>query len=269
MLAFIVAMLLTPQPQVAERTVHAGGTDVAVRCLGARSSGQPLVVLEAGGGNGLDMWSEVQSPIAAFARVCAYDRPTLIRGTVGPRAPSAPADFVRTLHEVLLALGEPPPYVMVGHSIGGMIVRLYATNYPTELTGMVLVDSAHEDQLERFDAIDPDTARELRAPASDEAFDLVAFSAALKARRWQSTIPLAVLTHGRTPPAPPGREAQTSALESTWLDLQRELATRSPAATHIIATRSGHYIQKDEPTLVIDAVHRVVSDAQRAAKPRR
>ena len=268
-LALIVAALLTPQVQDAERTVHAGGTDVAVRCLGTRSPGQSLVVLEAGGGNGLDTWSEVQSPIAEFERVCAYDRPTLIRGTTGPRALSAPADFVRTLNEVLSALGEPPPYVMVGHSIGGMIVRLYATRYSTDVTGIVLVDSAHEDQLERFEAIDPDTARELRAPASDEAFDLVAFSAALKASRWQSTIPLAVLTHGRTPPARAGREAQTEALEKTWLELQRELATRSPAATHIIATRSGHYIQKDEPTLVIDAVRRVVSGAQHAAEPRR
>src|SRR5206468_1854437 len=146
------------------------------------------VVLEAGGGDGLETWSNVQSAIAEFVQVCAYDRPTLIRGTAGRRGLSAPADFVRNLNEVLSALG-PPPYVMVGHSIGGMIVRLYATRYSTDVSGIVLVDSAHEDQLERFEAIDPDTARELRAPASDEDFDLVAFSAALKASRWQSTIP--------------------------------------------------------------------------------
>lgn len=257
-MALIVATLLTAQPQVAERTVDAGGTDVAVRCLGARSPGKPLVVLEAGGGNGLGAWVEVQSPIAEFARVCAYDRPTLIRGSVGPRVPSSPAAVVRTLHEVLLALGEAPPYIMVGHSIGGMIVRLYATSYPTEVIGMVLVDSAHEDQLERFEAIDPDTARELRAPSGDEAFDLAEWSAVLKANRWHSIIPLVVLTHGRTPPAPADRAAVTEALEKTWLELQRELASRSPAATHMIATRSGHYIQRDEPTLVIDAVRRVV-----------
>lgn len=124
---------------------------------------------------------------------------------------------------------------------------------------LVLVDSSHEDELTRFEAIDPDTARELRSPGRDEAVDLVAFSTALNANRWHSTIPLVVLTHGRTPLAPLGREAQTAALEKAWLELQRELATWSPAGTHVIATRCGHYIHRDEPTLVIDAVRHVAT----------
>jgi len=259
----LAAALVAASPVVSDLTVRISGTDVAVRCLGSRRSGEPLVVLEAGGGTGLDVWSQVQSPIAEFTRVCAYDRPTLIRGGVGPRAGASPDDVVGTLRGVLLGLGEAPPYVMVGHSYGGMIVRLYATRYSTEVTGLILVDSSHEDQLTRFEAVDPQTARELRSPPRDEAVDLEAFSAALNANRWRSTIPLVVLTHGRTPSLPPGREAQTQGLEKAWLDLQRELATRSPASTHIIATTSGHYIQRDEPSLVIDAVRRVLADSGR------
>jgi len=166
--------------------------------------------------------------------------------------------MVQTLRQVLSGLGEPPPYIMVGHSLGGMIIQLFATTHPAEVVGMVLVDSSHEDMLTRFEAIDPGTARELRSPPKDEAVDLAAFTAALHANRWHSGIPLVVLTHGRTPRAPAGREAQTEALEQAWLDLQRELATRSPAATHVIATRSGHYIQMDEPALIIDAIHKMV-----------
>jgi pimeloyl-ACP methyl ester carboxylesterase len=121
---------------------------------------------------------------------------------------------------------------------------------------MVLVDSSHEDQLARFEAIDPKVAQELRSPARDEAFDLTAMSAALNANRWRGTIPLVVLTHGKVAPAPPGREAISEGLEKAWLDMQRELAARSPASTHIVA-KSGHYIHREEPALVIDAVRRI------------
>jgi pimeloyl-ACP methyl ester carboxylesterase len=262
MLTLLMATLLGAIPQVSDVTVHAGGTEVRTRCIGNRSPGKPLVVLEAGGGNGLDTWSTVQAAIAEFARVCAYDRPTLIRDGVGPRASFLPADVVQTLHDVLYALGELPPFVMVGHSYGGMIIRLYATNHPTDVVGLVFIDSSHEDQLTRFEAIDPDTARELRAPARSEALDLEAFSTALNANRWHASIPIVVLTHGKSPSAPPGRETQTQELEKAWLEMQRELATRSPASTHIIATHSGHYIHRDEPALVIDAIRRVLTDSR-------
>jgi pimeloyl-ACP methyl ester carboxylesterase len=257
--ALLAAALVSASPLVSDLTIRVSGTDVAVRCLGSRRAGEPLVLLEAGGGNGLDVWSRVQPPIAELTRVCAYDRPTLIRNGGGPRSGSSPDDVVATLRGVLLGLDEAPPYVMVGHSYGGMIVRLYATRYAVEVTGLVLVDSSHEDQLIRFEAVDPHTARELRSPPRDEAVDLEAFSSALNANRWRSTIPLVVLTHGKVPPLPPGREAQTQGLEKVWLDLQRELATRSPASTHIIAANSGHYIHRDEPSLVIDAVRRVLA----------
>jgi pimeloyl-ACP methyl ester carboxylesterase len=262
MLLLIMAALLTSAPQTTDVTVHAGGTDVRIRCLGSRSPGIPLVVLEAGGGDGLDTWSSVQASIAEFSRVCAYDRPTLIRNSSGPRASPSPGDVVQTLHDVLSALSELPPYVMVGHSYGGMIVRLYATNHPTDVAGLVFIDSSHEDQLTRFEAIDPDTARELRAPSRSEALDLEAFSAALDTHRWRGTIPIVVLTHGKPPSAPLGRETQTQELENAWLEMQRELATRSPASTHIIATHSGHYIHRDEPALVIDAVKRVLTKSR-------
>jgi pimeloyl-ACP methyl ester carboxylesterase len=175
LIVLMTAFMTATQPEVSDLRVKAAGTDVAVRCMGNRAVGKPPVVLEAGGGAGFDTWSPVQSSIAEFVRVCGYDRPTLTRGTAALQTSSLPADVVRTLREVLSALGEAPPYIMVGHSYGGMIVRLYATRYPKEVSGLVLVDSTHEDLLRRFDQIDPEAARELRSPAEDEAVDLVAF----------------------------------------------------------------------------------------------
>jgi pimeloyl-ACP methyl ester carboxylesterase len=78
---------------------------------------------------------------------------------------------------------------------------------------------------------------------------------------WRSTVPLVVLTHGKMPSAPAGRQAQVDALERAWLDLQRELATRSPSSTHVIATRSGHYVHRDEPERVVDAVRKVLASS--------
>jgi pimeloyl-ACP methyl ester carboxylesterase len=169
---------------------------------------------------------------------------------------------VQTLHDVLSERGELPPYVLVGHSYGGMIVRLYATRHPTDVVGLVLIDSSHEDQLTRFEAIDPGAARGLRAPFGSEALEFEAFSAALNANRWRSSIPIAVLTHSRPPDPAPGQEALNQELEKAWQDLEHELATRSPASSFIVATHSGHYIHQDEPLLVIDAVRRVLTESR-------
>ena len=118
----MLTVLLTLWLQSADVNVRAGATDVAVRCLGTRAAGQPLVLLEAGGGDDLTVWSLVQQPISQFERVCAYSRPTLIRKDVGPRANGSPTQVVQTLREVLAGLHEAPPYIMVGHSYGGMTI---------------------------------------------------------------------------------------------------------------------------------------------------
>src|SRR5579872_3084059 len=102
----MIALLLALWLQTTDVTVRAGGTDVAVRCMGARAAGQPLVVLEAGGGDDLAVWSLVQPQVSPFARVCAYSRPTLIRKGADARSGSSPAQVLQTLHEVLAGLGE-------------------------------------------------------------------------------------------------------------------------------------------------------------------
>lgn len=247
---------------LADRTLTIAGADILLRCGGDRAAGVPMVVLEAGAGNGADTWAKVQPDIAAFARVCAYDRPTLVRGAGSGRPPTpTPQAVVNTLDGVLAAGGERAPYVLVGHSYGGMIVRLFAGRFPERVVGMVLIDSSHEDQQRRFAAADPSRASTPPAATAHEAFDLDATSRALSADRWHAPIPLVVLT--RTPPAAGSTPAPGPAPADyeIWLDLQRELAGRSPRGEHIVAVHSGHYIHNDEPQLVIDAVRRVVAAA--------
>jgi pimeloyl-ACP methyl ester carboxylesterase len=131
-----------------------GGRKLYLECKG---TGSPVVILEAGLRNRADIWSvkpdageAVFPEVAAFTRVCAYDRPGTTLGTDQfSRSDSVPmprttADAVADLHALLGAAAIPSPYVLAGHSTGGLIARLYASTYPKEVAGLVLVDAIPE-----------------------------------------------------------------------------------------------------------------------------
>ena len=251
--AFTGAMLLASGMTAAEPG--------KMMCIGTRSPDAPVVVLEAGAGAGIEAWAKVAPAIAEFARVCAYDRPGLRRYWTNDEAPTppTPAQVVDILDRALTNAGERPPYVLVGHSYGGMIVRLFAATFPDRVKGVVLVDSAHEDQLRRYNESPPP----LPAPGAHimmpEIYDIAAMNEALGARPWHATIPLLVVTRGHAGAANgPAPTPDTVARYEIWLELQRELATRSPRAEHLIAKNSGHNIQNDEPQVIVDGVRRIV-----------
>jgi pimeloyl-ACP methyl ester carboxylesterase len=264
------------------------GRHIHVECRGA---GSPTVILESGYRCGADVWNvdydQPDAPrpmvfprIAECTRVLAYDRPgTLLadahrsRGDPVPM-PRTAADAVADLHGLFLAVEVAGPYVMVGHSYGGLLVRLYAATYPDDVAGLVLVNPSHEGQNERFLAVlTPDeqaalTRLETMLPpeladcADLEVFDFAASSAQMReaAARSPIAVPLILLTRGRpfSDDDPAEWEGITpagvAAVEREGQRMDQELVSLTPDARHVVAHNSGHFIQVDEPELVIEAV---------------
>jgi pimeloyl-ACP methyl ester carboxylesterase len=124
--------------------VDIGGFRLHLNCIG---QGTPTVVMDAGGGAPSITWGLVPSEIAKFTRVCTYDRAGLGWSDRNPRIPRTSQQSVDELHSLLTNVGINPPYILVGHSLGGVNMRLYASQYPEDVVGLVLVDSSHENQM--------------------------------------------------------------------------------------------------------------------------
>jgi pimeloyl-ACP methyl ester carboxylesterase len=130
------------------RLVDVDGTSLHIHCMG---EGSPTVVMDAGlAGSSLD-WALVHPGIARITRACAYDRAGYGWSEPAPDdAPRDSAQLVGELHALLQRAGLEPPFVLMGHSFGGYNARLYAARHPEQVAGLVLVDSSHEDQHDRF-----------------------------------------------------------------------------------------------------------------------
>src|SRR5215813_5156761 len=126
------------------RSVDVGGRSLNIYCSG---EGAPVVILEAPGGPGY-VWAHIQPKIARFTTACWYDRAGEGWSDPGP-FPRTAAAIAKDLHSLLSKSRIPPPYVLVGYSFGGLIVRVYGGTYLDEVAGVVLVDSAHEDEPQR------------------------------------------------------------------------------------------------------------------------
>lgn len=131
------------------KLVDVGGHRQHIQCAG---EGRPTVVLETGALGMSAAWGWVQPEVAAFTRVCSYDRAGLGWSEPGPE-PRDGLHIARELHALLKNAGETPPYVLVGHSFGGLLVRVYADQYPQDVVGLLLLDSRHPDQVARFEKV--------------------------------------------------------------------------------------------------------------------
>jgi pimeloyl-ACP methyl ester carboxylesterase len=144
------------------KSIDIGGLRLDLNCTG---SARPTVILESGLGVPSVGWINVQPEIAKYARVCSYDRAGYGWSDLAKESRTA-LQIAKELKALLEAAHEEGPYVLVGSSFGGFIVRVFAGQYPADVAGMVLVEASHEDQRERVDRIISPEAKRRRA--SDE-----------------------------------------------------------------------------------------------------
>jgi pimeloyl-ACP methyl ester carboxylesterase len=246
------------------RRVDAGGHHLQMLIAG---DGNPTVVLESGLGDTMESWAKVQPEVAKFSQVVAYDRAGLGQSEPGLK-PRTAHQIATELHTALRNAGLAPPYVLVGHSAGGLYIRVFASMYPNEVAGMVFVDSTPEDFFERLKAIQsPEEQKKFEEKMQDYA------AQASEGRRdeWASldvdlqqartalplpNVPIILLTGmGNEPDKSP--EAK-----QLWLHLHNEWLKQLPNAKHIVTDKSGHYIQVDEPGLVIDAIRQMIGSVK-------
>ena len=137
----------TPPPFPAPgKLVDVGGWRLHLNCSGEARPSQPTVILEAGKGDFSVEWSLVQPGVSGFARVCSYDRAGDGWSDLGPY-PRTMHQIVYELHTLLEKGGVKPPLVLVGHSYGGWLVRLYTSTYPADVVGMVLVEAGADNPV--------------------------------------------------------------------------------------------------------------------------
>ncbi|MDX6528916.1 MAG: hypothetical protein QOH41_1206 [Blastocatellia bacterium] len=232
-------------------------------------SGTPPVILVAGLGNPLDSWAQIVPSAAEFSTIVAYSRSGLGRSEPGPSHHTA-KDSVLELHALLAKLNLKPPYVLVGASYGGILVRLYTSMYPAEVAGLVLVDASHEQQVERYGKLDPKYPAQFRASfeeklrkdkgaEADEDRESMRIqdAGAVEGLKPLPDIPIAVLTSMKLDPSPQFVN-QTAQGHDVWRAMHEEWFRRSRNGLHIVTARSGHHIQDDEPQLVIEAIRFVL-----------
>jgi pimeloyl-ACP methyl ester carboxylesterase len=249
---------------IADGIVDVGGLSLHIHCKG---DGVPIVVLDTGLGGDGSQWSDVQPEMGRFTRACVYDRAGTGYSSAPATKPHTNRQMARELHELLRRAGLGGPYVLVGHSMGGINVRLFASEHPDEVAGLVLVDATVDPVSMRSLVSDVEMAAfRAELQRSPEGLDFETFATgAAEMRAVSQSIgdkPLVVLTRGKEDAAPgasPERNAQTLRL---WQELQADLPELSTNSIHVVATNSGHFMQADVPELVVAAVWEVVDAAR-------
>ena len=243
----------------------AGGHSLNLLIGGQRAAATPAVILEGGFGTGIASWSTVQREIAKFAQVVSYDRAGLGQSEPGPK-PRDAKQIATELHAALQKAGIKPPYVLVGHSLGGPFVRVFASMYPSEIAGLVLIDPAQEAFHVWTKANPPpgfkeEEAKIAKAPQGlrDEYAAVDAIYEQARSAKIPAGVPVTLLTAMQA-------EGMPAEARRVWAEKHKEWIEKVPSGKRIVAEKSGHFIQAQEPALVIDAIRQMVEPA-RAGKP--
>ena len=271
------ALKATPAPG---RLVDIGSHSLHLWCTG---EGAPAVVLDSGlGGSSVD-WGFVQPDVARFTRVCSYDRAGMGYSEAGP-LPRTARQIANELAELLKRASVGGPFVLVGSSTGGLNVRVFASDYPDHVAGLVLVDASHENQHHEVPSLAPfvpllSTIGAFRLldvsfslPVASLAPSVQPFARATKFRTAGYQAAASEITHFTESAEEVRRSRRTLTVplivitsgtdDATWGALQRDQVTLSERGCQIVAEESGHVVPIDQPQIVVDAIRRVVEAAR-------
>ena len=230
-----------------------------VRCSG---EGDTTVLLVAGWDEGADGWAAVEPSVAEQTRTCAYDR--FGTGTSDP--PATPQTFetqVADLHELLDQIGEPGPYVVVGHSFGGAEAVTFAAAYADEVVGVMLVDASPvtwPDTVCSVPAYASGCAL-MRDPSSGERLDVFpAFEAVAKITSL-GDLPMTVMTAAHRSPASLTPE-ELARLDGLWRAGTERWATLSTDSRIVTVEDTGHAIQAERPSVVLDEIVKLIRSGE-------
>ena len=224
--------------------------------------GSPTVVFEAGFGNGMGAWRPVFGKVGEFARVFAYDRPGYGGSNAGTM-PRTPQQVVEDLRDLLYRAGVAPPYILVGHSLGGIYMEWFARNHREEVAGLVLEDARHSQVTQKC------LARRMK-DCVPSAKELARMNPTMRSEIGESSkapqvsiakgledLPITVLTGARRSGDTPNDIAWTK----LWGETQRSLGSESTRRRQIVFSDSGHYVHLDQSAAFIDALRDMIRRA--------
>lgn len=270
------------------KMVVVDGRRMHLLCQG---QGSHAVILESGMPGASLGWASVIEDIASFARVCAYDRAGWGWSEAGPQ-PRTISNITGELRDLLRAAQVGPPYVLVGHSLGGLVVQVYASRFPDEVAGMVLVDSSHPDLARRTGRLDRmgrvAFGLKLLAPLGIARFmvdvpsgnpesrpgsvretekELLATTRSLRAMASEMAGLRESLNQAAEIRPRLGRKPLVVLTEGRrrmefWHAMQEQFTEMSDSSEWRVVDGAGHFIHQDEPDIVVDAVRRVVESAR-------
>ena len=283
LLLMIVAAGLTIAPSLssqaatpATRMVVVDGRAMRVRTQGLdqRQPEKPVIVFEAGAGSGLETWDSVFTSAASLAPVIAYDRRGLGKSEADGQLQTL-KHVAGSLHGLLSALGASPPYLLVGQSYGGIIIRAYAQMYPTEVSGLVYLDATDvEVTYEETNALPPgarevvfnvpaipaDAPSGLRAEMEYIVKNIRTEFAEVRTARPPTNIPAAVVI-GAGKNTLGARPEIADALIRLQIKHQQEWALQSPQGLVITSKHLRHMVHQNDPALTVRVIQHVLSAA--------
>ncbi|ARK32533.1 alpha/beta fold hydrolase [Halalkalibacter krulwichiae] len=224
--------------------------------LVGKNNGKPTIVLEAGYGDYSKAWDSVIREVSLLSNVLIYDRAGLGKSESSLNRRTS-REMIKELKELLMKAKIEPPYILVGHSFGGVNARLYATEYPNDVCGLLLVDSTPEDYKEKFL---PSMSKEFQQAYNKQFVyegnydEFMESLKQLKQSKRQLDIPLIVLAAGK-------KAHYSEQSQMLWNEMQKDISTISSNSTFIIAENSTHYIQNDEPEVVVSAIRTLLDNS--------